>query len=43
MFIRSPIKDIEKVKSDAQVHHIGRANGEVLTPDEIVSKVMEVL
>lgn len=31
------------VKSDANVHHIGRANGEVLTPDEIVSKVMEVL
>lgn len=31
------------VKSDAAVHHIGRANGEVLTPDEIVSKVMEVL
>jgi 2-oxoglutarate ferredoxin oxidoreductase subunit alpha len=31
------------VKSDADVHHIGRANGEVLTPDEIVSKVMEVL
>lgn len=31
------------VKSDAEVHHIGRANGDVLTPDEIVSKVMEVL
>lgn len=31
------------VKSNADVHHIGRANGEVLTPDEIVSKVMEVL
>ncbi len=31
------------VKSDANVHHIGRANGEVLTPDEIVTKVMEVL
>ncbi|MBN2796865.1 MAG: 2-oxoacid:acceptor oxidoreductase subunit alpha [Clostridia bacterium] len=31
------------VKSDALVHHIGRANGEVLTPDEIVAKVMEVL
>lgn len=31
------------VKSDAEVHHIGRANGVVLTPDEIVSKVMEVL
>lgn len=36
--------EIERiVKSDADVHHIGRANGEVLTPDEIVSKVMEVL
>lgn len=31
------------VKSDAAVHHIGRANGEVLTPNEIVAKVMEVL
>lgn len=31
------------VKSDSDVHHIGRANGEVLTPDEIVTKVMEVL
>lgn len=31
------------VKSNADVHHIGRANGEVLTPDEIVAKVMEVI
>lgn len=38
------VHEVERiVKSDAQVHHIGRANGEVLTPDEIVSKVMEVL
>ena len=37
-------QEVERiVKSDAEVHHIGRANGEVLTPDEIVSKVMEVL
>ncbi len=38
------VGEVERiVKSDADVHHIGRANGEVLTPDEIVSKVMEVL
>jgi 2-oxoglutarate ferredoxin oxidoreductase subunit alpha len=38
------VHEVERiVKSDAEVHHIGRANGEVLTPGEIVSKVMEVL
>lgn len=38
------VYEVERiVKSDAEVHHIGRANGEVLTPGEIVSKVMEVL
>ncbi len=38
------VGEVERiVKSNADVHHIGRANGEVLTPDEIVSKVMEVL
>lgn len=38
------VQEVQRiVKSDAEVHHIGRANGEVLTPDEIVSKVMEVL
>jgi 2-oxoglutarate ferredoxin oxidoreductase subunit alpha len=38
------VHEVERiVKSDAEVYHIGRANGEVLTPDEIVSKVMEVL
>jgi len=31
------------VKSNSEVHHIGRANGEVLTPDEIANKVKEVL
>jgi len=38
------VHEVERiVKSDAEVHHIGRANGEVLRPGEIVSKVMEVL
>jgi 2-oxoglutarate ferredoxin oxidoreductase subunit alpha len=38
------VYEVERiVKSDAEVYHIGRANGEVLTPGEIVSKVMEVL
>ena len=31
------------VKSDSNVHFIGRANGEVLMPSEIVAKVKEVL
>lgn len=38
------VLEVERiVKSDAEVHHIGRANGEVLTPSEIVAKIMEVL
>ncbi len=35
--------EVERIaKSDAKVHHIGRANGEVLTPMEIVDRIMEV-
>ena len=31
------------IKSGANVHHIGRANGEILTPDELADKAREVL
>jgi 2-oxoglutarate ferredoxin oxidoreductase subunit alpha len=31
------------VKSNAKVCHIGRANGEILTPSEIVNKIKEIL
>lgn len=38
------VQEVERiVKSDAQVHHIGRANGEVLLPSEIADKVKEVM
>lgn len=38
------VLEVERIaKSDAKVHHFGRANGEVLIPEEIVSKVREVL
>lgn len=38
------VYEVERiVKSNSKVHHIGRANGEVLTPDEISRKVREVL
>lgn len=38
------VYEVERiVKSNSKVHHIGRANGEVLTPDEISRKVKEVL
>ncbi len=38
------VLEVERiVKSDAQVYHIGRANGEVLIPSEISDKVKEVL
>ncbi len=38
------VLEVERIaKSDAKVYHFGRANGEVLIPEEIVSKVREVL
>ncbi len=38
------VEEVERiVKSDAVVQHIGRANGEVLMPSEIVAAVKEVL
>jgi 2-oxoglutarate ferredoxin oxidoreductase subunit alpha len=38
------VLEVERIaKSDAKVFHFGRANGEVLVPQEIVSKVKEVL
>lgn len=38
------VLEVERIaKSDAEVFHFGRANGEVLVPEEIVSKVREVL
>lgn len=38
------VQEVERVvKSDADVYHLGRANGEVLTPVEIIEKVKEVL
>lgn len=38
------VLEVERVaKSDAKVFHFGRANGEVLVPEEIVNKVREVL
>lgn len=38
------VLEVERIaKSDAKVFHFGRANGEVLIPQEIVSKVKEVL
>ncbi len=37
------VLEVERVvKSNAIVSHIGKANGEVLTPQDIVNKVMEV-
>lgn len=38
------VLEVERVvKSDAEVFHFGRANGEVLVPEEIVNKLREVL
>lgn len=38
------VQEIERiVKSDAKVSHVGKANGEVLTPQNIVDAVKEVL
>lgn len=38
------VLEVERIaKSDAKVFHFGRANGEVLIPEEIVNKVKEVL
>lgn len=38
------VLEVERVvKNEAEVCHIGRANGEVLTPDEIMNKVEEVM
>lgn len=38
------VLEVERIaKSDAKVYHFGRANGEVLVPEEIAAKVREVL
>ncbi len=38
------VQEVQRiVKSNSEVYHIGRANGEVTTPSEIVNKVKEVL
>ncbi len=38
------VLEVERVvKSNADVFHVGKANGEVVTPNEIVDKVKEVL
>lgn len=37
-------QEVERiVKSDAKVSHIGKINGEILTPDEMLAKIKEVL
>lgn len=37
------IMEIERIiKNDAQVHFLGKANGEIITPDEILAKLEEV-
>ncbi len=37
------VLEVERVvKNDAQVHFLGKANGEMITPDEILSKIKEV-
>ncbi len=38
------VLEVERiVKNSANVHHIGKVNGEVITPEEIFSKIREVL